>query len=134
MIFYTVWQALLSCWALTLKILYLIQTEIIDFKRIQADKTIMTSSRWMSEVKPHPIWKFYRKKGASLKYATYYLVCKSSGDKITVVVTQFIYTIFTLLPVMPAFSSFEVHAVYLACIFVCSIWNGGISFIARTNL
>jgi len=73
----------------------------------------MTSSRWMSEIKPHPLWKFYRKHGASLKYANFYLVS-----------TQFVYTIGTLIPVIPVFGSFEVHSVYLAFIFVCSVWNG----------
>jgi len=95
------------------QVLYLIQTDVVDRRKIELDKDIMTSCRWMTEVKPHPIWKFYKKHGASLKYANFYLV-----------VTQFFYTIGTLVPVMIAFNSFELHSIYLALIVICSIWNG----------
>eukprot|EP01118_Nematostelium_gracile_P010000 TRINITY_DN3399_c0_g1_i1.p1 TRINITY_DN3399_c0_g1~~TRINITY_DN3399_c0_g1_i1.p1 ORF type:complete len:411 (+),score=27.96 TRINITY_DN3399_c0_g1_i1:91-1323(+) len=99
---YTIWQ-----------VLYLIQTEILDATRIRSDKTIMTSVRWMSEVKPHPLWVFYRKHGANVKFAYVYLA-----------VTQYVYTIGTLLPVFVIYSSFEMHAAYLALIFIASVWNG----------
>lgn len=39
-------------------------------------------------------------------------------------VTQFIYTILTLLPIIPIFYSFALHVIYLSTIFLICIWNG----------
>jgi hypothetical protein len=102
MILYVIWQ-----------VLYLLKTEVIDKKMIEKDKEIMTSARWMSEVKPHPIWKFLKKKGIHEKYANY-----------TLVSIQFIYTMLTLLPVIPVFNSFTLHCIYLIWVSLTCVWNG----------
>jgi len=100
--FYIVWQ-----------ILYLIKTEVLDAKKLQSDTKIMTSVRWMSEVKPHPLWIFFEKHGAKKEYASIILVG-----------FQFIYTIITFFPVYLIYHWFELHVFYLSLITLICIWNG----------
>jgi hypothetical protein len=112
------------------KILYLIQTEIIDRKKLRADPTIMTSARWMAEKRPHPIWLFFKRRGAKEKYAMVYLVGELLFKENFLHMinectgTQFVYTILTLLPIIPVFQSFELHAIYLGILFTLCVWNG----------
>jgi len=73
----------------------------------------MTSARWMSEVKPHPVWLFLASKGVPHKYAPFALMA-----------IQFVYTLLTLLPIMPIYSYFYLHILYLSTIFVICVWNG----------
>jgi len=98
---YCLWQAL-----------YLIQTEVIDKEKLAKDKQIMTSVRWMTEYKPHPVYKWMVKNG--YRY----------GPTSALVLTQGIYTFITLLPIIPVFQYYELHAVYLCLIFLVCIWNG----------
>jgi len=99
---YCVWQAL-----------YLVQTEIVDRKKLESDNEIMTSARWMSRVKPHPIWVFLKKKGVPEKYSNF-----------TLVGIQFVYTLLTLIPVVPIYQYFVLHVLYLSAISVTCVWNG----------
>jgi hypothetical protein len=99
---YVVWQ-----------FLYLLQTEVIDKKKLELDSEIMTSARWMSRVKPHPIWVAMKKRGVS-----------DSKASATLVGVQFLYTTLTILPVMPVYDYFSLHVLYLSGIFVACVWNG----------
>eukprot|EP01114_Cavostelium_apophysatum_P016348 TRINITY_DN4627_c0_g1_i1.p1 TRINITY_DN4627_c0_g1~~TRINITY_DN4627_c0_g1_i1.p1 ORF type:complete len:427 (-),score=107.93 TRINITY_DN4627_c0_g1_i1:32-1312(-) len=96
------------------QIAYLIQTEIVDKKKIEKDREIMTSARWLGHIKPHPVWKFLKKK--------YNL--PDSQVNVVLVGTQFIYTILTLLPIIPIYNSFHLHAMYLALVCLICVWNG----------
>jgi len=100
-IVYCIWQ-----------FLYIIQTEVIDKEKLSKDKALMTSVRWMTEFKPHPIYKLMLKKG--FKY----------GPTAALTITEGIYTFLTLLPIIPIFQYYELHAVYLCLVFLVCIWNG----------
>ena len=50
-IVYAMWQ-----------VAYYLKTELLDRKKLQNDKDIMTSSRWMTIKEPHPIYKVNTKK------------------------------------------------------------------------
>jgi len=100
-LFYSIWQ-----------ILYLVKTEMIDKLKLQSDKNIMTSVRWMSEVKPHPIYRFMLKKGINLSPPT------------ALTLVQGVYTILTLVPIIPIFEHFELHCIFLAGVFIVCVWNG----------
>jgi len=102
LVYYAMWQGY-----------YLLQTEVIDKKKLEMDAEIMTSARWMSLVKPHPVWVYLRKKGVSEKSAAAALVG-----------TQFLYTILTLVPVIPIYQNFYLHCLYLATIIIMCVWNG----------
>jgi len=102
LVYYAAWQAY-----------YLLQTEVIDKKKLDNDVDIMTSARWMSQVKPHPIWVYLRKRGVSEKSAAAALVG-----------TQFCYTILTLMPVIPIYTYFPLHCLYLGTVILTCVWNG----------
>jgi len=101
LVFYAIWQ-----------VLYLVKTEIFDKEKISNDTEIMTSVKWMTEVKPHPIYKLMLKKG----------LAPSPVAALTLV--QAIYTMLTLIPIIPIFQHFELHCIYLSLIFIVCIWNG----------
>jgi len=93
--------------------MYLFKTEVVDGRKLRSDKSIMTSARWMSQVKPHPIWKYFRKRGA-----------KESHVIPVLVGVQLFYTIATLIPTIIIFHNFFLHAMYIAVISLICIWNG----------
>ncbi|PRP79608.1 transmembrane protein [Planoprotostelium fungivorum] len=95
------------------QIMYLFKTEVVDGRKLRNDKAIMTSARWMSQVKPHPIWQYFRKRGAKESHAIPVLVA-----------VQLLYTVATLIPTLIVFHSFLLHSLYLAGISLVCIWNG----------
>jgi len=99
--FYIIWQ-----------ILYLIKTELLDREKLRKDQEIMTSVRWMSTIKPHPVYKMMLKKG--WKYPAW----------LALTLVQGIYTLFTFVPIIPVFQYHELHVIYLILIFLVCIWNG----------
>jgi len=100
-IVYWIWQAL-----------YSFQTEVIDKEKLSKDKDLMTSVRWMTEFKPHPLYKLMLRRGFK------------HGPSAALALTQGIYTFITLLPIIPVFQYFELHVIYLCLIFLVCIWNG----------
>jgi len=100
-IFYCVWQ-----------ILYLIQTEFFDKEKLEKDKEMMTSVKWMTIIKPHPIYKMMLQNGINIRPA--YALSLVQG----------IYTFLTLLPIIPVFQYHDLHVIYLCLIFLVCIWNG----------
>jgi len=100
-LFYCIWQ-----------MLYLIKTEIFDKEKLAKDKEIMTSVRWMTEVKPHPIYKGMLKAGLA------------PNPVFALTAVQGVYTLLTMLPVLLIFEYYELHCIYLAVIFIVCIWNG----------
>eukprot|EP01117_Protostelium_nocturnum_P007627 TRINITY_DN2732_c0_g1_i2.p1 TRINITY_DN2732_c0_g1~~TRINITY_DN2732_c0_g1_i2.p1 ORF type:complete len:541 (-),score=130.38 TRINITY_DN2732_c0_g1_i2:10-1464(-) len=102
MVIYLLWQ-----------FMYLFKTEIVDGRKLRSDKQIMTSARWMSEVRPHPIWKYFKKRGAKENHAIPVLVG-----------VQLLYTIATVIPTLIVFNSFTLHVIYLSLVSLICIWNG----------
>ena len=98
--FYILWQ-----------ILYLLKTEVLDLKTLKEDKEIMTSLRWLSEKKPHPILVFLRKRNIKTK-------------PIFLLMTfQLLITMVVILPV-PLFWNYKsAHIAVLILVFCISIWN-----------
>lgn len=101
LVFYIIWQ-----------ILYILKTEYLDKKKIENDKDIITTARFWTIIKPHPIYLWFKKKGYN-----FHPVIILSG-------CQFIYTLLTLLPIIPIYMSFELHCIYLSIIFLVCVWNG----------
>jgi len=91
---------------------YFVKTEFVDKKKLESDQDIMTSSRWMTVKKPHPIWKFFCKRGYNI------------SAPILLQLVQTIYTFITVLPMHFIFENFWLHCVWLSVIFVCCVWNG----------
>jgi len=101
MVYYCIWQAL-----------YLIKTELFDKEKLARDKDIMTSVKWMTQVKPHPIYLMMLKCGLR------------PNPVVALTAVQGVYTLFTLLPNFVIFQYFELHCIYLSIIFIVCIWNG----------
>jgi Protein of unknown function (DUF2838) len=99
--FYCFWQAA-----------YLVKTEHIDAEKLQTRRDLMTSVRWMSEIKPHPIYVMCRKKGVPLSAVS------------VLVSVQLVYTVLTLLPTSTFFHSFVAHTAMIAFVFVAATFNG----------
>jgi len=95
------------------QIAYFVKTEVIDKEFIEKDKEIMTSARWMSDVKPHPIWVMCAKRG-----------CKREQASFVLMTVQLIYTGLTFVPIPFIYHSFELHVLYLAATFLVAVWNG----------
>lgn len=100
-VFYTIWQ-----------ILYILKTEYIDREKLDKDRKIITTSRFWTEIKPHPIYLFVRKRGWNI------------DPLVILTCSQTVYTLLSLLPIMPIFVSFELHCLYLGSIFLICVWNG----------
>ena len=98
--FYVLWQ-----------LLYLLKTELLDLKVLEQDKEIMTSLRWLTEKKPHPILIFFRKN--NIKAKPIYLL----------LATQLFITLVVILPV-PLFWHYKhLHVSVLIFVFFMAIWN-----------
>jgi len=101
MLLYVFWQ-----------VFYYIKTEIVDLKKLDSDKEIMTSSRWMSVKQPHPLYKLCLRHGIKL------------NPVVILIIIQMAYTVFTLVALPLLISSFWLHTFFLVFIFVCVTWNG----------
>lgn len=99
--FYVVWQ-----------VLYLLQTEVIDKKKLEKDMEIMTTVRYWTYVKPHSALIWVKSKGYQIK------------PLILLIVLQFFYTMVCFLPVIPIYHSFFLHSIYLMALFFVCVWNG----------
>eukprot|EP01103_Thecamoeba_quadrilineata_P018261 TRINITY_DN6879_c0_g1_i1.p1 TRINITY_DN6879_c0_g1~~TRINITY_DN6879_c0_g1_i1.p1 ORF type:complete len:437 (-),score=57.02 TRINITY_DN6879_c0_g1_i1:135-1445(-) len=98
---YVIWQ-----------LCYVLKTDIVDKQKLANDEKIVTSLRWMTQIRPHPIWLFLTKRGYRFP------------PTLVIVVCQLIYTLVTLLPVKFIFESQIVHSLYLSAMVVMCVWNG----------
>jgi hypothetical protein len=99
---YSFWQAL-----------YIFKTELVDKKKLDSDKNIMTSLRWfIREDRPHPIYKALLVNGIHIK------------PLVLLVLIQFTYTILTLIPMHFAYQNFYVHSAFLFLVFCACTWYG----------
>ena len=72
----------------------------------------MTSVRWLTKVKPHPIYKSMKKAGLA------------PNPVFALVLVQGVYTPLTLLPNFLIFGYYEVHVLYIALVAIVGVWNG----------
>ena len=100
LVMYILWQ-----------LLYLLKTELLDSKILNRDRDLMTSLRWLSEKKPHPLLYFFRRN--KIMWHPILLLMGS----------QFVITVVTILPVPLYWNSKSFHAFVLIAVFVLSIWN-----------
>jgi hypothetical protein len=91
---------------------YFVKTELIDRKKLQNDKELMTSTRWLTQKEPHPLYQYFVSHGY-----------KGSGVALLMGV-QLFYTMFTLLPLPTLFSNFWIHGCFLGFVFLCILWGG----------
>jgi hypothetical protein len=99
---YSFWQAL-----------YIFKTELMDKKKLDSDREMMTSLRWfIREDRPHPIYKALLVKGIRIK------------PLVLLVLIQFTYTILTLIPMHFAYQNFYVHSAFLFFVFCACAWYG----------
>ena len=101
LIFYFVWQ-----------LLYLIITEVFKKDLIYEDG-YMTSTRWLTQYKPHKIFKFAKEK---LGIKTTMMVMLLAG--------QFLLTIGTLIPSMLFYRYRALHTFWMIICFMYATWNG----------
>ncbi|EKE39956.1 hypothetical protein ENUP19_0156G0030 [Entamoeba nuttalli] len=101
MIAYSIWQTS-----------YLIITEVFKHDLIYQEG-YMTSFRWLTQEKPHKL---------------YYFITQTLGMKQSVlflmVLTQFIYTVITILPTFLYYKYKSLHIVWMLFCFFWAVWNG----------
>jgi len=99
--FYTFWQ-----------VAYIIKTELMDKRKLEKDKDLVTSLRWLADLKPHPIYRMAKSKGYR------------GGAFGLLVAFQFCYTVLTLTPMYFLWNSFWTHTIYLSMLIMSLIWAG----------
>ena len=96
------------------QIVYVLKTEILDRKRFDEDTELITSLRWMTNHKPHPIYKWVRK--------------QSWGHYIPslaiIIIVQLIYTIITIVPTFFFLQYQRLNELWLIFLFAMACWNG----------
>jgi hypothetical protein len=90
----------------------LLKTEVMDREKFSNDSNLMTSVRWLTKVKPHPIYRTMHKAGFH------------PHPTLALVLVQGIYTPLTLLPNLFIFEYYELHVLYIAIVGIVAIWNG----------
>jgi hypothetical protein len=100
-LFYVAWQ-----------VAYLVKTEVMDRKRMDADSDIVTSARWLTRNKPHAIYKWLRNKGVTLH------------ENVILILFQLGYTLLMLLPAVACYTYHQVNIVVLLIVLIFATWNG----------
>ncbi|KAL7720125.1 Glycerophosphocholine acyltransferase 1 [Entamoeba marina] len=90
---------------------YLFITEGVDKDKIER-RRYMTSLKWLSQEKPHPIYLFLLKKGVK------------DRPLVILVSFQFAYTILTMLPTYIYYNSKSLELLWILICLACSIWMG----------
>eukprot|EP01127_Copromyxa_protea_P015926 TRINITY_DN4656_c0_g1_i1.p1 TRINITY_DN4656_c0_g1~~TRINITY_DN4656_c0_g1_i1.p1 ORF type:complete len:432 (-),score=67.46 TRINITY_DN4656_c0_g1_i1:61-1206(-) len=100
MLFYTLWQ-----------VLYLIKTELLDRKKLESDPAIITSARYLSSRRPHPVYQAMKAKGIH-------------SGQVALTLFQFCFTFSTLLLVNFMFQYFWAHVFAVLGSLLCAAWFG----------
>lgn len=111
--------------------LYYYKTEVQDKAFLDANPEVVTSLRWLASDKKNGMARFVlnvcRKAGIFAKDEDY----NPAEFKTLMVfmVTQFIYTVVTMLPVPFIFNSFPLQICFISFIFTCVVYNGASYYI-----
>jgi hypothetical protein len=100
-LFYVLWQ-----------IFYSLKTEVLDKHKLANDKDMITSAKWLGEIRPHPVYVWLHRRG--YKWSA----------SIVLPSFQLLYTIGTLIPALFAYHFFWVHAGILLLAFGFACWYG----------
>eukprot|EP01108_Squamamoeba_japonica_P007876 TRINITY_DN6834_c0_g1_i1.p1 TRINITY_DN6834_c0_g1~~TRINITY_DN6834_c0_g1_i1.p1 ORF type:complete len:168 (-),score=85.91 TRINITY_DN6834_c0_g1_i1:22-480(-) len=92
--------------------MYLIKTEWVDKAKLDGDKQLMTSLRWLSEKRPHPLYRWLRARGINCT------------PLVMIVCVQFVYTVCVSAPMLLIYQSRRAHLAYLLFVFVACVHNG----------
>lgn len=101
MIGYFVWQ-----------MFYWVKVEMMDKTKLKRNRDLVTSARWLGEVKPHP---FYLKIKKAVPFAQ---------PELTLIVVQLIYTGITLFFIPYMYYSKAVHVFFIALNLLSASWLG----------
>jgi len=91
---------------------YILKTEVMDRMKLDNDTDIMTSLRWLTKIKPHPVYTFFKKFYPNI------------SGLVILIVTQAIYTAITLIGALFMYKYKWVHVFFLFFIFCFATWNG----------
>lgn len=100
-LFYVLWQCF-----------YSLKTDVLDKNKLQSDKDMLTSARWLGEIKPHPVYLMLVRRGYKW------------SPSIVLPGFQLFYTIGTLIPAWLAFHYFWAHVLILCTAFAFACWYG----------
>jgi len=101
LLLYALWQAV-----------YLIKTEVIDRKKLNEDDEMMTSLRWMTRRRPHPIYRKIRSMGFN------------PNPVALIVVLQFLITLAVCVPMMFCYQYRWAHLLFLFVVLMACLRNG----------
>ena len=107
--FYAFWQ-----------LAYVVKTEVIDKARFERDEQLMTSARWMTRKKPHPIYQFVSRNRTRVPFGQFL----TDYPFVILIAVQVAYTVLTIMPSAVLYHSFEIHTALLLAMFLISTWNG----------
>jgi len=113
--FYMLWQ-----------FLYILKTEIVDYKSLQADPTIQTSLRWLTRDAKNPMHILAKR------------VCRATGllapredfqpeqlkTKLVFWTLQWLFVLLTLLPTPLLYRYRDLHTAYILLVLAAAIYNG----------
>lgn len=100
-LFYILWQ-----------IFYSLKTDVLDRQKLENDKEMITSAKWLGEIRPHPVYMMLVKKGYNL------------SPTVVLIGFQLLYTFVTLIPALLAYHFFWVHVGILLLAFTFAAWYG----------
>lgn len=108
------------CFYIFWQVTYIAKTEFIDKAKLASDAELVTSLRWMTERRPHPIYRAVERHQYRFRFGPFLIRHPSS----LLMLVQLIYTVLTMLPIKFMYESFAVHASMLVFFMLVCIWNG----------
>jgi len=114
---------LYSLWQLS----YFFKTEFLDKRILDSDPDLQTSLRWLSRDRKNGmhqlVLRITRKLGVLRPHEVF--DSRQTKTKVIFMASQFIFTLFTLLPVPLFYHSQVLHAIFIIAVLVTSIFRGG---------
>eukprot|EP01128_Nolandella_sp_AFSM9_P009086 TRINITY_DN5725_c0_g1_i1.p1 TRINITY_DN5725_c0_g1~~TRINITY_DN5725_c0_g1_i1.p1 ORF type:complete len:405 (+),score=78.10 TRINITY_DN5725_c0_g1_i1:105-1319(+) len=98
---YFVWQ-----------IFYWVKVELMDKKKLRENKDLVTSARWLGEVRPHAYYVWVKK------------MVPRAQPEMTLILTQLVYTAITLCFIPYMYSSKVVHTFFIGANMLSASWLG----------
>lgn len=101
LVFYILWQAF-----------YFLKTEVLDRSKFKTDKEIVTSVRWLTQIKPHFVYKLLVQHNIHI------------NPNLLLASFQLIYTAFMLSPTLFFYNHQILHQAIILFVFLYACWNG----------
>lgn len=103
--------------------LYLVKTDVVDRKKLESDPDIVTSARYLSLFRPHPVYLAYAFPSLLLTSPSMKARGIKSGQ-VALTIFQVSFTLFTLLGVKFMYQYYYVHVAALLGAVFCAAWFG----------